>query len=187
MRSVTTAYWRASKSPVVNWGFLCKIDHPDGVVYTWSGTDHIDYDEKEWLGLGLVAAITGIESTSKTVLSDVQIILTNVPPDVIGDADANIRGRIVDVWYVLLNQHNKVIPNPIKISEIVLDYPESKAGDDGMYTVIFHGHEGFYNLETALSRSWSDQEQKHQYPDVDDTGFSLIHTMKVKEVTWTPS
>ena len=129
--------------------------------------------------------ISGIEETSELVISEVQFILSNVPENVLHLASADVRGRRASVWWAGITLDKRVVPDPVMLTDVELDYWSTTAAEDGTHTISLFGLTGFWVLERPSDRSWTPEEQATRYPD--DTGFDKVAGLVDNEITWTPT
>ena len=180
---MTAELRRHIRQPRARFAVLCEIDHPHGLVNVWTGSGTLSYEDKLWKGVGHIAAISGVEETSEVIVSEVRSALTNVPESELDIAQADIKGRRQMVWWAGMTEDRRVIPDPILITQVDLDYPQVVTDDQGVHTVVIVGQTGFWVLERASEHAWTPEEQHLDYPD--DTGFDLVADLVDKEVPWT--
>lgn len=183
LRDVTTAFDNALHAPQLRVAQLVYIDHPDGAVYVWSGVGNLDWNGNTYQGIGALGGINGVESTAPLKISEVTFVLTNVPVDLLADVNTDVKGRQAEVYFALLTDNMEVIPDPILIMLVDLDYQAAKIEDDGTATLYLTGSTGLWRLEQPSLVSWSPEEHKKTYPA--DTGLDMVPDMESKEVTWT--
>jgi hypothetical protein len=165
---------------------LCEIEHPDGTVYLWSGVGTLDYDSKEWLGLGALAGVEGVKQASTLSLNQITFKMAIIEPNMQLLQDfisVNLKGKNAKVWFACFDDEQRVIASPIQILRAKLDYQTFSLSEDGSALISLVGQQGFYKLERALDVSWTPEEQKRTYPD--DTGFDMISGLQDKELRWT--
>lgn len=185
MRPMTTALKWHIRQDTFNFAVLCEIDHPTGLVNLWSGTGTLDHDGKEWLGVGHIGGIQGVEETSQLAVSEVQLFLTNVPEEELDLASVDIKGRSASIWWAGMTPDRRVVPDPLFLAQIDLDYSFVRTEANGANTIVLVGQTGFWVLEQPSSKSWTPEEQKVLFPD--DTGFDRVAGLVDREVPWTPT
>jgi hypothetical protein len=163
---------------------LVDIDHPDGRARFWSGIGILHYGGYSWTGAGLLGGITPVRRTSDLSVQEVMLSLSGVPPESATWLTANVRNREAAAWLACVVD-DVVVPDPIELLDMRLDYQTFTVDDDGVATISLSAQSGFYTLSRAMRDVWSEQDQKTRYPT--DTGFDLLPTLQNQEVKWTAS
>lgn len=183
MRALTPRQKAALRRPDARVATFVEFGHPSGTVYAWSGSGVIEHDGHEWLGAGLVAGITGLGTTVEPSVSQIATVLTGVPGDTLGVADADLKGYVEIVYLGVLSADDRVIDDLLTVDVIDLDTQEARADDDGAFTVVATGQSGFWQLENPTRLLWSPEQGKADNPG--DTGFDALAELEDREVSWT--
>lgn len=162
---------------------LVHLSHPEGDVRAWSGTGVLEAAGHEWVGAGLVAAISGVEQTSAPEVSEVTLSLTGVPADVLSVAAVSLKGQVAEIFEAVLGPDGRVVDGLIPLDLVDMDRQEVSAGADGTYTISCIGQSGFWQLQLAANTAWSPEDQKAVHPD--DTGMDYMARLISAEITWT--
>lgn len=180
---ITKAMCRAllARWPIV---LLSEIHYEDTVLYLWSGTGELSFDDKTWLGLGIFGTVGPIRQTSDITIEDTTFRLSGVSEEAMVVLSAQVRNKPAKVWLACLTPDGKIVRDPYQIADMEIDYPTFDADDgNGSAAVGLVARSGFYTLERAIDEVWSSEDQRARYPD--DTGMDLISTYANKEILWT--
>lgn len=156
--------------------------HPDGTFYVWAGSGNVTEDGQEWLGCGLIAGISGMESSAEPSVSEVSMILTGVPGDVLNVSDTSLKGYQATIYHGIMRE-GRVIDGLIQRDIIDLDTQTSRGEEDGSFTIVVTGQSGYHQLEHASRLLWSPERQKSRYPT--DVGLDGLAALEDKRVDWT--
>lgn len=183
MRQLTARVKAALRTKPVRPAVLAYIDHPDGALYYWNGTGTLTYNGNDYLGVGLIGGVRGVQSTSELRISQTELFVSGVPESRIDDLSGQLRNREATIDVVLLDERGDVIPDPIRMATITLDNDAVQVDGNGMVTFAVSGQQGLWQLERALAVSWTKEEQEQTYSG--DTGFDMIPDLADRQVTWT--
>ena len=115
--SATAAISSGEVAPAI----ACYLDFENDPVYAWTGTSDIDAQGETWKGLHNAASFDFIQETSDIRISNVNLTLSKVPNEILGDVSAyNYKDREARLFMVLLD-------------------PDDMAGDPLLWLTIFHG------------------------------------------------
>jgi hypothetical protein len=162
---------------------LCKIEHPAGDFYCWSGVGSLVYQGHTWIGIGILGQITPIKSTSDLAIQDVAFSLSGVTPESLALIQGSVKGKLGTVWLGCLEHGERVVPDPYQILECELDVQDFAPQDDGSVMLTITGHSGFFTMERALNEVWSPENQKLLFPG--DTGLDLLPSLQNQDIAWT--
>jgi len=165
-------------APVV----LVEVEHPDGDGYFWEGVRTLEYDGKLWKGAGLVGGITQTRKAAELRIDEVRFTLVALDPEEVSKLSDDVRNRVATIYLAAMNAAQKVEATHL-IDEVLLDYQIDKLGADRLSSIEVVGQSGFYTLERSTDASYSQEEQALEFPD--DTGLSLIPSLRNKDVSWT--
>lgn len=183
MRQLTARVKAALRTPPIRPALLVGIDHPDGLLHYWSGSGPLSYSGNNYLGAGQLGGVRGIQSTSELRIGQTELYMSGVPESEIAGLINQLRNREATVDLVLLDEFGEVIPDPIRKAEIRLDKESVSTDLNGVVTLGLSGQQGLWQLERALSVSWTKEEQQETYPT--DTGFDMIPDLADRQVNWT--
>lgn len=185
MRDLTARQKAALRTTGNTVATLVAMDLPDGTLYAWSGTGILDHGGHEWLGAGLVAGVTGVQSSTEPSVSNIGFVLTGVPSDALQVATEDLKGYTATCYHAIMTPDRRVIDDALVGDIADLNYQESQGTDDGTFTTVVMGQSGFWQLENASNRLWTPEQARADYPDGSDTGFDLLAELEDYEVTWT--
>lgn len=158
------------------------IDHPDGMVYLWSGTGEIEWDGNTYLGRGALGGWGQVQSGSTLQISDRTLTLRGIDPEQTQFLSANVRNRIAQL-YLGCVVDGVVVPDPYLIEEVDMDSQSLPIDERGRMSVQITAYAGLTTLQRAQNKAWSSEEAKSVYPD--EIGFDLIPQLQNKETKWT--
>lgn len=158
-----------------------QIDHPDGMVYLWTGIGSIEWDGNTYTGKGRLATIGQINKTQELTLDQRVMRLAAVNPDDLALLTAAIRNRTATI-YLGAVEDGAVVADPYLLDEITMDSQSFPVDESGVASIQLTGFAGIWTLERALSIAWSSEEAKKEYPD--ETGFDLIPLLVNKDTSW---
>lgn len=185
MRQLTARQKLALRMPGTRLAVFVKMEHPDGTVYAWSGSGIIDHDGQAWLGCGLIAGVSGVGSSTEPQVSQVGLVLTGVPADLLNVTDTDLKGYVATLYHAIMTPDDRIVGG-LEVADVVdLDYQDVSASEDGSFTIAVIGQSGFWQLENASMRLWSPEQARADYPDGSDTGFDALHEMENLEIPWT--
>lgn len=162
---------------------LCKIEHPAGDFYCWSGVGPKEYSGHTWVGLGILGRVTPIKSTSDLVIQDVEFTLSGVNLESLALINGSVKGKIGTLWLACLDEYENIVVNPYQLLECELDVQDFVPSPDGSVALKITGHSGFYTIERAINEVWSPENQKVLFPG--DTGLDLLPSLQNQDIAWT--
>lgn len=162
---------------------LARIDHPDGMVWVWTGIGTLQYDGQQWQGLGILGTVMPLSASMETVITDFELRLAGVPAEATELLNANVRGRPAEIWLATLDKHMDVVPDPVLVGNGVMDFQTLEVSDDGDCVIAITIIGGLWTLDQALNQAWTTEEQIKIYPG--DTGLDYIPSLVNKTVNWT--
>ena len=160
---------------------LCEIDHPDGLVNVWSHFGTLEYDSKEWIGLGILGRVTPGTSTNSLGIKQVTFELSGVPPTSTDFLSSRVRNREARVWLAAVRGY-QIVADPFLIIWAKLDYQILTIDENRTAKIKLVGNVGFWNIERATNKAWTHENQIVDYPT--DIGLSLLPELVDKESNW---
>ena len=185
MRELTARQKLALRQPGTRMATFVELGHPDGTIYVWSGSGIVDHDGHEWLGVGLIAGISGVGSSAEPRVSQVVSVLTGVPGDALDVTTTELKGYTEIAYHAIMRPDDRIVDHLHVAETVDLDTQDVQAADDGSFTISVNGQAGFWQLEHASMRLWSPEQARADYPDGSDTGFDALHQLENLEVSWT--
>ncbi len=162
---------------------MAEIDHPEGYVRAWTGIGTLRYGGFDWIGVGALGGVRGIQAASDIQIVDHAYILTNIPPDYEEFVNAKIKGRNAKTYLAFLSNANTVIDEPLLIGTTSLDTSVLTSAEDGSSTLALKGQSDLWQLEKPLNIALTSEEQKRRFPG--DTGFDYVTKLTVQRIAWT--
>ena len=156
---------RALCSDRRNLAWLFWFEGLSSDLYAWSGMHDLDHDGHVWKGVGHVLGMSTIDRGDALSFRTQSFQLRGLDPQVLAEIDESVRGRAGKVWLAALDEHNKVIRDPLLVAEVVQDTLEWKLEDGNTVTledqVLKMGQiqadyaalTGLYRKQMALMRS----------------------------------
>ena len=187
MRNMTTRMLDALADRTSQRVYFVEVDHPAGYVRAWSGVGTLNWAGQQWLGVGLIGAITGLTAETALVIQEQALVLTGVPVSEQAELlrAGSVRGRKARVWLGVLTQDQQVVPDPILLTEFALDTQSCTAADDGSFTIKLEGTAGLFTLESPTPTAWTHEAQQVKFPG--DDGFKFVSLMVDRDIAWTPT
>lgn len=165
---------------------LAQIEHPLGTRYFWTGVGEIEWSGNTFTGVAHLGTVSQVKYSADIAIQEISFQLSGVPVDDDLWLTSSLENRNAYCWLACIHpKYGYVVPDPIRISKAILDYPKFQASEDGSVTIQLIAHSGFYTLERALDEVHSPEDQKATYPD--DTGLDLIAKIQQQDVIWQPS
>lgn len=183
MRTVSASIIRAMRQKTCRMALMAEIDHPAGMVRVWTGIGTLTYGGHGFVGIGALASVKGLKSTSDLQIVDHAYVLTNIPPDYDEFVNAKIKGRVAKCWLAFLDEQNQLIDAPLQIGKTILDVSALTTGEDGSVSLMLKGQSDLWQLEKPLNIALTSEEQKKRFPS--DTGFDYVTTINVQRIAWT--
>lgn len=159
---------------------LLDVDHPDGPGYFWEGVGELKFEGKTYQGAGLLGTITQTRKSAELRIDEIRFTLNALDPEQVSKLSDNVRNRIVVIRLAAMNERQEVVA-VYEVDEVSLDYQTDKF-DQGMAAVEVVGQSGFWTLERSTDAVYSQEEQALEFPD--DTGLSLIPSLRNKDISW---
>jgi len=181
-RPLTLAMAKALKGGAPR-AIFAAVDHPSGIGRFWTGLGSKDWDGPTWTGSGLLGGVSPVKATSEIAIQEITFWMSGVDLDIVNRLNGDIHNLTGDVWLACLDNQDRVIADPYKLLNSVLDYQTFKLDDQGTATVFITARTGFVWLERSLDTAWTDQNQQLAYPG--DTGNSLIDGLQNKDILFT--
>lgn len=160
---------------------LVHVEHPDGDGYFWEGVRPLEYNGNTYKGAGLFGSITQTKKAAELRIDEMRLTLNALDPSEVSKLSDDVRNRVVTIDLAALSPDYRVLAT-YRAEEILLDYQIDKVGSDMMASIEVVGQSGFWTLERSTDASYSQEEQELEFPD--DTGLSLIPSLRNKDVPW---
>lgn len=176
---------RALGSDRRNLAWLFWFEGASSDLYAWSGMEDLGHDGHIWKGVGHVLGMGTIDRGDALSFRTQSFQLRGLDPQVLAEIDESVRGRAGKVWLAALDEHNKVIRDPLLVAEVVQDTLEFKIEDGNTVSLTLNTYESLKHFGRATNKKWSHEAQLERFPG--DTGFkytTLIARTGLFGVDW---
>lgn len=157
-------------------GFLF-LDHPEGPVRLWSGSGTVSWNGSDWLGVGILGAISGVEQTAEIAAHELSFSLSGVDPKMITFKTGSVRNREAVLYARWVGTDNVWFSDSVVLWKGVMDYLTSKE-DNGQAVIDLLTHSPLFNWGQAPNVAYTHEEQQLSYAG--DTGFDRIVSLANK-------
>lgn len=152
--------------------YLVEIHFTDQICYVWSGTANLQYPASTgptYLGVGAFGKISTISETQDVQANSVQLSLSGVPTDMLGEAISYCRqGQKVVISIGFLDASGAVIADPIAL---YVGHMDTVTVDDSPETceISITAESRLADLKRARVQRYTDDDQQRSRPG--DKGF----------------
>lgn len=157
-------------------GFLF-LDHPEGPVRVWTGTGTVSWIGSDWLGVGTLGAVAGIEQSAELAAHELSFSLSGVDPRTISLKTGSVRNREAILYARWLALDNTWFDDSVVLWKGVMDYLTSKE-EGGQAVVELMTHSPLFNWDQSPNVAYTHEEQQQEYAG--DTGFDRIVSLANK-------
>lgn len=160
---------------------LVEIDHPDGMVYAWTGDTPLDYGGNTYQGLGFLGAVSGIRTTTEITIVELRFTVSGVDPELVAGLSSSVKGRTGTVYEAYLSP-DRVVTSVRQKAYGLLDFQTYRIGEDGMATIDVAANAGMFHLRRKSNARWAPETARSQFPA--ETGFDEMHLQKDAQDFW---
>jgi hypothetical protein len=157
-------------------GFL-YLDHLDGPVRVWTGTGTVSWDGEDWLGVGILGAISGVEQTAEITAHELSFTLSGIDPRVISLTTGGVRNRDAVLYARWVSRENVWFPDSVVLWKGLMDHLTSRE-DDGQAVIELLTRSPLANWDQAPNVAYTHEEQQLYYSG--DTGLDRIVSLANK-------
>lgn len=182
MRDIHPDVITALGQPVIRVAFLCLVDFPspNRLAFT-SLLDDYNYQGVEFVGLGNLGSISGLDESSELNPAEYQITLSGIPDEILEAATRmSYLNYDATVWMLLLDEDHQVIGDPMIWSKGLTDGASIAYGNQSSVTIQVRNR--LVDWQRPRIERYTDADQKAKYPD--DKGFEFVAEIASKEVEW---
>ena len=151
----------------------------------WTGYGELNTLGQTFIGLGNLISISHIEETSQTKANGIRIVASGLNGDVLAQAiNGTQQGVLVKLHFGVLETTSNaqaVVDTPYEIFSGFVDTVTIEEGADSS-AIAFNIESKLIALEKPLDFRYTDQDQKHFFPD--DKGLEFVDDLQDKEVAW---
>ena len=149
----------------------------------WTGYGDFTVEGQIYTGLGNLISISSVQETAETKASGVKIVASGINTDVLSTAlNQTQQGVIVNVYFGVLTTTSNalaVVDDPYEIFSGFVDSVNiNESGDTS--TISFDIESKLISLERPLDFRYTDQDQKHFFPN--DKGLEFVDDLQDKSI-----
>ncbi|MBV6659222.1 MAG: hypothetical protein KI785_15775 [Devosiaceae bacterium] len=163
--------------------FLIEMGHPQGTVYAATCLEGVEWSGKNYLGVGLVAEVAGLDESAKVEVREVTLSLSGVPEDLRQGLSTSIKGYEATIRHALLDDFNRVVGEPEIVDVVALDTQDFLQSTDGTTTITITGYSVIVDLRNTPDTYYTPEFQRERFPD--DTGLDRIPALVDRVASWT--
>jgi hypothetical protein len=142
-------------------------------TFTWDGYD--------WLGLGNLGSIDGVEEGTQLQMYGVALTLTGIPPEYISLAfSEEYQGRPATIYLAPLSEDYAILADPVIIFQGRMDTMDIEIGDTATITVTAESR--LVDWERPRVRRYNNEDQQAAHSG--DKGMEFVQQMVEMEIKW---
>jgi len=151
----------------------------------WTGYGDFQVLNQTYLGLGNLISISDIKETAETKASGISIEVGGLNQDIVAQALlSTAQNIIVNVYFGVLETSGNaltVVDTPYEVFSGNVDTVIINESADNS-TITFNIENKLISLEKPLDFRYTDQDQKHFFPD--DKGLEFVDDLQDKNIIW---
>lgn len=161
---------------------FAELDFESGFVRVHSALGTITWGGYDWLGVGQLGSVEGLEERAELLRKVVTYNLAGVPSDLIAAAlDENYLGRSAKTYIGFLNTTTyQLVATPELQDAGLMDTTKSKQGKTCSLAVTAESRMASWSR--PVERRYTDTEQQARYPG--DKGLEFVSQAAQKEIIW---
>ena len=181
-RGLTTAAAAAVQQEVVGRTVAVELLFASGPVRLWAGFGSIEIGGNEFLGIGTLGTISGMEEAADSQSYGLTVGLSGIPSDAIALALAEAyQGRRANVWELLFDRDSgQLILDPILIFRGRMDQMTPTIGTAAQVEITLQNR--WVDWERAPNWRNTDEDQQFRHPG--DKGMRFVSATTEKEIIW---
>lgn len=164
---------------------LIEMEHPQGTIYAATALETIEWNGQDWIGVGRVAGVEGIDESAKVEVREVTFSLNGTEDQLIEGLAQSVKGHQATVRHVLLDSRNRVVGEPEIVDIVELDEQNYKVQNDGMASISITAYSAVVDYRKSPDTYYTPEMQRARYPD--DTGLDRIPALVERQVSWQPA
>lgn len=165
--------------------FLIEMEHPQGTIYASTALETIEWDGKDWIGIGLVGGVEGLDESAKVEVREVTLSLSGTDATLRAGLAQSVKGHQATVRHVLLDSRSRVVGEPEIIDIAELDEQDYQVSGDGMASLAITGYSAIVDLRKSPDTYYTPEMQRARYSG--DTGLDRIPALVDRQVSWQPA
>ncbi len=161
---------------------FAELNFESGYVRVHTGIGTITWGGYDWLGVGQLGSVDGLEERAELLRKVVTYNLAGVPDDLIAAAlDENYLGRSAKVYIGFLNTSTyQLVATPELQDAGLMDTSKAKQGAQCAMAITAESR--IASWSRPVERRYTDAEQQAKYPG--DKGLEFISQAAQKEIVW---
>ena len=141
----------------------------------------MQWDGKDWLGLGTLGGISQIEEGDSLEMYGISLTLSGIPTEYISTAlGSHYQGRDCKVWVAPLSASMTIVADPVLVFHGRLDVMNIEIGVTATITVTAESRLADWNR--ARTSRYTHEEQQRLYPG--DMGLQYVAQTSEMELVW---
>lgn len=165
--------------------FLIEMEHPQGTIYASTALETIEWDGKDWIGVGLFGGVDGLDESAKVEVREVRFVVSGTDATLRAGLAQSVKGYEATIYHVLLDSRNRVVGEPEIIDRIELDEQDYTVNADGSSTLTITGYSAIVDLRKSPDTYYTPEMQRARYAA--DTGLDRIPALVDRQVSWQPA
>ncbi len=178
---MTLAAAIAAGKEVLSGCLLFEAEFDSGTVRFTNGSVDIVWGDRIFLAVGSFAGVSTMEEPSDLQSTGIQVTLSGIPVEMIALAlDEPMQGRRATVYVALLDDEDRLIPDPVILFRGRIDAPAISLGPTASVVVAIESP--LADWERPRVRRYTDEDQQARYPG--DRFFEFVAAIANKPITW---
>lgn len=180
-RAMTVAAETAITASHVWWCALVELDFPSGFLRFTNAGHSMVWDGVEWLGAGNLAQVEPISEVASPQAAALNIKFSGLnPAHVAAVRDDAYQGRPARIWIATLDEHLRVVADPILVFVGKCDEPVIDIGETVSIQLALENR--FADWDRPRVRIYSDADQQSRHPG--DKFFEYVAAMESTSIQW---
>jgi len=151
----------------------------------WTGYDDFTILSETYSGLGNLVSISSVQESADTKANGIKIVVSGLNTDILSTALSQTQqGVVVNIYFGVLTTTSNaqaIVDTPYEIfSGFVDTVTINEQGDTS--SITFDIESKLISLERPLDFRYTDQDQKHYFPN--DKGLEFVDDIQNKEIVW---
>jgi len=192
-RALSSAYLTAIEG-TLTLALFAELAFADNTLYVFTGTGKITpagppanpastfpYGET-FIGLGWMAKLSAIPSTTKVQAQNITLSLSGIPPSLVAEATGQVRiPGTATIWLGLFSAAGALLTDPVQLFAGAFDVPSlTDSGESSMISITCENP--LLSLNLAPNRLFDDTDQQLYFPG--DLGMSFVDALQNLELFW---
>lgn len=180
-RTLTTDVANAATAAQNSFAIAVRLDFASGLVRVNSTPYPLTIGGEEFIGVGHLGSISGLDETSDFEAPDVTLELSGVQPALVYNAlQEKYQGRDARIYWVFFDDNHAVIPDPVLVYRGTMDTMDIEMGEEAVITV--HVINRFAEWKRARTSRYTDAEQQTLHAG--DLAMQYVDQLAYKSLPW---